>query len=109
MTKQDVSKIQATPAAEEKAVELGVDLGKIEGSGAGEKVTVQDVEASAAEPEKLFELKINPALGGVLSVRIGDEVFTGGEHRTESEFEELKKARDVSGRLQLIQKSKEVS
>lgn len=108
MAKQDVSKTPATPAAEEKAVELGVDLGRVEGSGAGEKVTAQDVEAKAAEPAKLYEVKVNPALGDVLSVRVGDETFTGGERRTEKEFEELKKAKDPSGRFQLIQKGSEV-
>lgn len=108
MVKQDVNKIPATPAAEEKAVELGVDLGKVEGSGSDDKIVVEDVEAKAAEPEKVFRMKLNPELGDVLSVRIGNELFTGGETRTEKEFEELKKAKDPSGSVQLLHKGSEV-
>lgn len=39
---------EATDAARDKAVELGVDVNSVEGTGSGGKVTVQDVEAEAA-------------------------------------------------------------
>jgi pyruvate/2-oxoglutarate dehydrogenase complex dihydrolipoamide acyltransferase (E2) component len=40
-------KAQATPAAERKAEELGVDLSQIEGTGSGGRITVKDVTAAA--------------------------------------------------------------
>jgi pyruvate/2-oxoglutarate dehydrogenase complex dihydrolipoamide acyltransferase (E2) component len=36
-------KAQATPAAERKAEDLGVDLSQIEGTGSGGRITVKDV------------------------------------------------------------------
>lgn len=41
----------ATPAAEVKAEELGVDLSQVEGTGADGKIVVGDVEAAAASSE----------------------------------------------------------
>jgi len=43
------AEVDATPAAEAKAEELGVDLAEVEGSGADGRVTVGDVEAAADE------------------------------------------------------------
>ena len=43
--------VNATPAAEAKAEELGVDLTQVEGTGADGKIIVSDVEA-AAEPSE---------------------------------------------------------
>src|SRR5215212_6798371 len=40
-------KAQATPAAERKAEELGVDLSQIEGTGSGGRITVKDVREAA--------------------------------------------------------------
>ena len=40
-------KAQATPAAERKAEELGVDLTQIEGTGSGGRITVKDVTEAA--------------------------------------------------------------
>jgi pyruvate/2-oxoglutarate dehydrogenase complex dihydrolipoamide acyltransferase (E2) component len=40
-------KAQATPAAERKAEELGVDLSQIEGTGSGGRITVKDVTEAA--------------------------------------------------------------
>ena len=40
-------KAQATPAAERKAEELGVDLSEIEGTGSGGRITVKDVTKAA--------------------------------------------------------------
>ena len=40
-------KAQATPAAERKAEELGVDLSQIEGTGSGGRITVKDVTDAA--------------------------------------------------------------
>ena len=40
-------KAQATPAAERKAEELGVDLSQIEGTGSGGRITVKDVTKAA--------------------------------------------------------------
>lgn len=42
-----MSEVEATPAAEAKAEEAGVDLGQVEGSGAEGRVLVKDVEAAA--------------------------------------------------------------
>ena len=39
--------VQATPAAERKAEDLGVDLSQIEGTGSGGRITVKDVTAAA--------------------------------------------------------------
>ena len=41
------AKAQATPAAERKAEDLGVDLSQIEGTGSGGRITVKDVTAAA--------------------------------------------------------------
>ena len=38
---------QATPAAERKAEDLGVDLSQIEGTGSGGRITVKDVREAA--------------------------------------------------------------
>jgi pyruvate/2-oxoglutarate dehydrogenase complex dihydrolipoamide acyltransferase (E2) component len=43
--KQD--KARATPAAERKAEDLGVDLSRIEGTGSGGRITVKDVTEAA--------------------------------------------------------------
>lgn len=102
-------KPEITPAAEKKADELGVDPSKVEGSGSGDKIVVEDVEAKASEPEKSFRVKLNPELGPTLSVRIGDETFVGGEIVTESQFEELKQAKDPTGRFALLHKGQEVT
>ncbi len=40
-------KAQATPAAERKAQDLGVDLSQIEGTGSGGRITVKDVTEAA--------------------------------------------------------------
>ena len=42
-------KVQATPAAERKAEELGVDLSQIEGTGSGGRITVKDVREAAKQ------------------------------------------------------------
>jgi pyruvate/2-oxoglutarate dehydrogenase complex dihydrolipoamide acyltransferase (E2) component len=42
-------KAQATPAAERKAEELGVDLSQIEGTGSGGRITVKDVTETAKQ------------------------------------------------------------
>src|SRR3712207_2090330 len=43
------SKVQATPAAERRAEELGVDLSRVEGTGSGGRITVKDVQSAARE------------------------------------------------------------
>ena len=40
---------QATPAAERKAEDLGVDLSQIEGTGSGGRITVKDVREAAKQ------------------------------------------------------------
>jgi pyruvate/2-oxoglutarate dehydrogenase complex dihydrolipoamide acyltransferase (E2) component len=40
-------KAQATPAAERKAEDLGVDISQIEGTGSGGRITVKDVTEAA--------------------------------------------------------------
>jgi pyruvate/2-oxoglutarate dehydrogenase complex dihydrolipoamide acyltransferase (E2) component len=40
-------KPRATPAAERKAEDLGVDLSQIEGTGSGGRITVKDVTEAA--------------------------------------------------------------
>ena len=40
-------KARATPAAERKAEDLGVDLSQIEGTGSGGRITVKDVREAA--------------------------------------------------------------
>jgi pyruvate/2-oxoglutarate dehydrogenase complex dihydrolipoamide acyltransferase (E2) component len=42
-------KAQATPAAERKAEDLGVDLSQIEGTGSGGRITVKDVMGAAKQ------------------------------------------------------------
>ena len=42
-------KAQATPAAEHKAEDLGVDLSQIEGTGSGGRITVKDVREAAKQ------------------------------------------------------------
>jgi pyruvate/2-oxoglutarate dehydrogenase complex dihydrolipoamide acyltransferase (E2) component len=41
------TEVRATPAAERKAEELGVDLSQIEGTGSGGRITVKDVTEAA--------------------------------------------------------------
>ena len=43
--------VQATPAAKREAEELGVDLSTVEGTGAGGRITVRDVQKAAAQEE----------------------------------------------------------
>jgi pyruvate/2-oxoglutarate dehydrogenase complex dihydrolipoamide acyltransferase (E2) component len=40
---------EATPTAERRAQELGVDLSRVEGTGSGGRITVKDVQRSAAQ------------------------------------------------------------
>jgi pyruvate/2-oxoglutarate dehydrogenase complex dihydrolipoamide acyltransferase (E2) component len=40
---------EATPSAERRAQELGVDLSRVEGTGSGGRITVKDVQRSAAQ------------------------------------------------------------
>jgi pyruvate/2-oxoglutarate dehydrogenase complex dihydrolipoamide acyltransferase (E2) component len=42
-------KAQATPAAERKAEDLGVELSQIEGTGSGGRITVKDVREAAKQ------------------------------------------------------------
>jgi pyruvate/2-oxoglutarate dehydrogenase complex dihydrolipoamide acyltransferase (E2) component len=42
-------KAQATPAAERKAEDLGVDLSQIKGTGSGGRITVKDVTEAAKQ------------------------------------------------------------
>jgi pyruvate/2-oxoglutarate dehydrogenase complex dihydrolipoamide acyltransferase (E2) component len=41
--------VQATPAAERRAEELGVDLSQVRGTGSGGHITVIDVQNAARE------------------------------------------------------------
>ena len=43
----EAGEVQATPAAERKAEELGVDLSQVEGTGSGGRITVKDVTGAA--------------------------------------------------------------
>jgi pyruvate dehydrogenase E2 component (dihydrolipoamide acetyltransferase) len=43
------SRVQATPAAERAAEELGVDFSQVEGTGSGGRITVKDVRRAAEE------------------------------------------------------------
>jgi len=43
------SRVQATPAAERRAEELGLDLSRVEGTGSGGRITVKDVQSAAAK------------------------------------------------------------
>ncbi len=43
------SRVKATPAAERRAEELGVDLSRVEGTGSGGRITVKDIQSAAAE------------------------------------------------------------
>src|SRR5919199_1811872 len=48
-TVESTTEVKATPAATRKAKELEVDLSMIEGTGAGGRITVQDVESAAEQ------------------------------------------------------------
>jgi pyruvate/2-oxoglutarate dehydrogenase complex dihydrolipoamide acyltransferase (E2) component len=99
--------VKATEAAERKAVELGVDLAGVTGTGADGQVKVEDVERAAQEEvatektggteEKTYEARLNPKLaeiyGPQTSVRIGDKVYEEGTSMTESEYEEISEAK----------------
>jgi pyruvate/2-oxoglutarate dehydrogenase complex dihydrolipoamide acyltransferase (E2) component len=41
------SGVEATPAAERRAEELGVDLSQVRGTGSGGRITVKDVQSAA--------------------------------------------------------------
>lgn len=41
------SEVDATPAAERRAEELGVDLSQVRGTGSGGRITVKDVQSAA--------------------------------------------------------------
>lgn len=114
---------KATDSARQSAEEKGIDLSSVKGSGSGGQVTKSDVEqASAPEaesataeeaPEKLFYVKVNPALGQYQSkVVVGDQEFLPGDEVatnivSQSEYEELKKAKDPEHGIQLLLKGKE--
>lgn len=84
---------EATKAAEKRAEEENVDLGKVEGTGKDGQVTAQDVDQAAQEPEKVFRVKLNEKLGqGTLGVIIEGRHFVGGETLTESEYTALGEA-----------------
>lgn len=105
------SKKDATEAAQRRAEEEGVNLSKVEGSGQGGTVTVSDVEEAAQEPEKMFEVKLNPRLPSfqlLTSVTAFGRVFSGGEVLSESEYERYKEAESAEG-IQLLIKGQEVS
>jgi pyruvate/2-oxoglutarate dehydrogenase complex dihydrolipoamide acyltransferase (E2) component len=44
---QEKGEVQATPAAERKAEDLGVDLSQVEGTGSGGRIIVKDVMGAA--------------------------------------------------------------
>src|SRR5215218_254529 len=46
---EEKGEVQATPAAERKADELGVDLSQVEGTGSGGRITVKDVSSAASQ------------------------------------------------------------
>ena len=46
------SGVEATPAAERRAEELGVDLSQVEGTGSGGRITVKDVNRAAGGGER---------------------------------------------------------
>ena len=46
-TGEEKGEVRATPAAERKAEELGVDLSQVEGTGAGGRITPKDVTTAA--------------------------------------------------------------
>jgi pyruvate/2-oxoglutarate dehydrogenase complex dihydrolipoamide acyltransferase (E2) component len=43
------SEVEATPAAERRAEELGVDLSRVKGTGSGGRIIVKDVQDAAKE------------------------------------------------------------
>jgi hypothetical protein len=45
----EAGEVQATPAAKRKAEELGVDLSQVEGTGAGGRITIKDVQRAARQ------------------------------------------------------------
>ena len=70
---------KATDAAAKKATEEGVDLAKVEPSGASGQVTVTDVEEKAEELDNQFLVKINPDLkGSITSVGAFGRTFSLG-------------------------------
>jgi len=76
----------ATTAAENKAEELGVNVGKVEGSGKDGSVTVADVEAASQEPERFVKVKLANPLAR--SSKASDGItYYGGEPVPESYFD----------------------
>lgn len=49
---EEGERVQATPAAQKKAQDLGVDIGSVEGTGAGGQITVSDIETAAKGEEE---------------------------------------------------------
>jgi pyruvate/2-oxoglutarate dehydrogenase complex dihydrolipoamide acyltransferase (E2) component len=47
--REQKGEVQATPAAERKAEDLGVDLSEIDGTGSGGRITVKDVTEAAKQ------------------------------------------------------------
>ena len=110
--------VKATDAARELAKETGVDLEKVEPTGAAGDVTKPDVEeaaekrreaeaaneaaqaaalaeSGAEEEARLYEAKLNPELPGSFPdrVRIGDRYYSNGTPITAAEADALKKFR----------------
>src|SRR3712207_8708246 len=52
---------EATPAAERRAEEMGVDLSRVEGTGSGGRITVKDVQRAAKEDRKSTRLNSSHA------------------------------------------------
>jgi pyruvate/2-oxoglutarate dehydrogenase complex dihydrolipoamide acyltransferase (E2) component len=87
----------ATPAAENKAEELGVSVTHVEGSGKDGSVTVADVEARASEAENTVEVKFNPVMFLSTYTTASGEKYKDGDPIKRDEYDRLKDSETIDG------------
>ena len=106
------SKDKATEAAQKKAEELGVGVGKAEGSGSGGKVTVGEVEEAAieanSEPDRLIRVHLVDPMSG--SAQGSDGVtYRDGDPVSERHYDEVLSRDQGLGGARIFRKGKAVS
>ena len=77
VSEDEATEVEATDAAERRAEELNVDLSTVEGSGAGGRVLVEDVEEEAEEEGVVHATDAAERKAGELGVDLSDVEGTG--------------------------------
>ena len=105
------SKEKATEAAQEKAEELGVDLDKAGGWGAGGQVTVGDVEEAAieanSEPDRLIRVHLVDPMSASAQGSDG-ATYRDGDPVSERHYDEVLSKDQGLGGARIFRKGRHV-